>query len=258
MRAWRLLLVPPRPGSENMARDCGLMDRARATGEAVFSIYGWEAPTLSLGRNQAARGMYDRSEMEKRGIAVVRRPTGGRALLHHREITYSVAAPVRQDESLAESYREINRMLIRGLGYLGIEVRESAGVPQHAPPGTDPCFSMPAAGELVTDAGKLVGSAQIREEGAFLQHGSILIDDDQAIIPELLVERADSPASPKPATLRGALGRDVAVSEAATALFKAVADCCATRCFEISAEETSEFTGRHIARFESELWTWRR
>lgn len=257
MRAWRLLLVPPRQGAENMARDRGLMDRARETGEAVFSIYGWEAPTLSLGRNQAARGMYDRAEIARRGIDVVRRPTGGRALLHHREITYSVAAPVQPDESLAGSYGEINRMLIRGLGYLGVEVGESPGARQGSP-GTAPCFAMPAAGELVTNGGKLVGSAQVREEGAFLQHGSILIDDDQAIITELLVKPENDVVLPKPATLRGALGRDLAVAEAAQALFRAVADCCGSPCSAIPEDETAEFTARHVARFESELWTWRR
>ena len=87
------MLVPPRSGSENMARDSALMDRARATGERIFSVYSWERPTLSLGRNQTAKDRYDLREMDARGIDVVRRPTGGRALLHWREVTYSVAAP---------------------------------------------------------------------------------------------------------------------------------------------------------------------
>ena len=240
-----------------MARDTGLMDRARVTGETVFSVYGWERPTLSLGRNQAARELYARGEIDRRGIDVVRRPTGGRALLHHREITYSIAGPSAPDESLAESYSGINRILIRGLRYLGVEVSESAGVPQHAPPGATPCFSMPAAGELVTGEGKLVGSAQLREDGALLQHGSILIDDDQAMIAELLRD-SDAGTQSNPATLRGVLGRDVSLSEAAAALFEAVSECAPTPCAALAPDDLSEFTARHLPRFESELWTWRR
>ena len=77
---WRLMLAEPRGGAENMARDAGLMDRARDTGEAVLSVYSWERPTLSLGRNQTAVGKYDLDEIAKRDMDVVRRPTGGRAL----------------------------------------------------------------------------------------------------------------------------------------------------------------------------------
>jgi lipoate-protein ligase A len=258
MKGWRLLRVPPRPGAENMARDAGLMDRARLTGEAVFSVYGWSEPTLSFGRNQTARDLYDRRAIESRGIGVVRRPTGGRALLHHREITYSVASPIAPGDSLSMSYAAINKVLIRGLHHLGVEVSESSGVPQSAPPGIEPCFSLPAAGELVTAEGKLVGSAQVRADGALLQHGSILVDDDQATITDLLLKREDEGMSPRPATLRATLGREVSLDEAADALFEAVAEHFETQCDPISADEVAEFTATHMDRFGSELWTWRR
>ncbi|HMA19794.1 MAG TPA: hypothetical protein VKO87_03265, partial [Gemmatimonadaceae bacterium] len=97
-----------------MARDSALMDRARETGETVFSVYSWERPTLSLGRNQTALDKYDLAEIERRGMDVVRRPTGGRALLHWREVTYSVTARISERESLSESYERINRILLRG------------------------------------------------------------------------------------------------------------------------------------------------
>src|SRR4029078_3015436 len=94
MPVWRtgprggLMHVGPRSGAENMARDAGLMDRARSSGEVAVSIYSWSKPTLSLGRNQAALGLYDLAQIAERGIHVVRRPTGGRGLLHWREVTY--------------------------------------------------------------------------------------------------------------------------------------------------------------------------
>src|SRR5688500_20280749 len=96
---WRLLLVAPRCGAENMARDSALQTRAARTGETVFSIYSWARPTLSFGRHQPAAGHYDPEKITAASVDVVRRPTGGRAILHHREVTYSVTAPI-EDESL--------------------------------------------------------------------------------------------------------------------------------------------------------------
>ena len=89
-RRWRLLAVKPRTGAENMSRDAALMRRAGRTGEIVFSVYAWERPTLSFGRNQTARERYNPGLVAELGLDVVRRPTGGRALVHYREVTYSV------------------------------------------------------------------------------------------------------------------------------------------------------------------------
>ena len=117
---WRLMLAEPRGGAENMARDAGLMDRARETGETVFSVYSWQRPTLSLGRNQTALGKYDLESIANRGMEVVRRPTGGRALLHNQEVTYSVTAPLEGAPPLRETYSRINRILLEALARLGV------------------------------------------------------------------------------------------------------------------------------------------
>src|SRR6185437_1409260 len=116
---WRLLLAPPRTGAENMARDTALQARAARSGETVFSIYSWIRPTLSFGRNQPASGLYDLEKIRAAEIDVVRRPTGGRAILHHREVTYSVTAPI-DASSLRETYARINRILQTGLSQLGV------------------------------------------------------------------------------------------------------------------------------------------
>ena len=97
---WHLLLTPPLPGVDNMAIDDALMARARRTGEGVVRVYSWAEPTLSLGRNQWTAGVYSAERAHAVGVGVVRRATGGRALLHSREITYSVTAPAPPDESL--------------------------------------------------------------------------------------------------------------------------------------------------------------
>src|ERR1700716_2129043 len=119
---WRLLSVPPRAGAENMARDSALQARAARTGETVFSVYSWSHPTLSFGRNQPASGLYDLDKIRVAGIDVVRRPTGGRAILHNREVTYSVTAPLDDAAPLRETYSRINRILQDGLSRLGVAV----------------------------------------------------------------------------------------------------------------------------------------
>src|SRR4051812_18539212 len=103
-RLWRLIVTPAAGGAENMALDEALMDRARESREWVMRVYSWSTPTISLGRNQTAHGRYDLDRIAQLGFDVVRRPTGGRAILHHREITYSVTAPCDEAGDLRESY----------------------------------------------------------------------------------------------------------------------------------------------------------
>jgi len=249
------MLAPKRSGAENMARDAGLMDRARESGEVVFSIYSWIRPTLSLGRNQTAAGRYDLSKLASDGIDVVRRPTGGRALLHWREVTYSVTAPISEAGSLNDSYERINRILLDGLSRLGVNAMESRGGERTPRPGELPCFAKPAEGELVVDGSKLVGSAQFRESGGLLQHGSILIDDDQGLIATLL--KSDSPELASAATLSDALGRKPSVSEVAEKMFEAVRSLEDPHAASLDESETRIYTRKLLAHYENELWTWR-
>jgi lipoate-protein ligase A len=241
-----------------MARDAGLMDRARNTGEVVFSIYSWIRPTLSLGRNQTAAGRYDLSKMASDKIDVVRRPTGGRALLHWREVTYSVTAPITEAESLNESYERINRILLDGLSRLGVNAIESRGGERTPQPGELPCFAKPAEGELVVDGSKLVGSAQFREGGTLLQHGSILIDDDQGIIATLLTSDSPDLEPPSAATLSAALGRTPSVEEVAEKMFDAVRSLEDPNAVCLDESETRVYTREFLAHYENELWTWRK
>jgi lipoate-protein ligase A len=254
---WRLLLTPPLGGAENMALDEALMARARRTGEHVLRVYGWSAPTLSLGRNQRARGLYRVDELERRGIGVVRRPTGGRALLHHREITYSVTAPCAPDVGLAREYERINLFLRSALHALGVPVVAASPPSRSAVPGAAPCFAEPARGELVVDGRKLVGSAQWRDEGALLQHGSILVDDDQRSIPSLMREPVAIATSS--ATLRDAMGRAPVLPEVAEALFAAVRTHVDPHALPLEHDDELTHDAERLAsRFRDEAWTWRR
>jgi lipoate-protein ligase A len=241
-----------------MARDVALMGRARETGEIVFSVYGWTRPTLSLGRNQRANGCYDLERMREMGVDIVRRPTGGRALLHHREVTYSVTSPLDHDESFRESYERINRILLAGLRRLGVPASVADSTTPALAPTDIPCFATPARGELVSDGRKLVGSAQWRDERALLQHGSILIENDQSLIPLLSIGSDNHEAVPTPATLASALGRAPDAAEVSAVLFDVVR---ALEDADAVVLDESEVRSRMLAelpRFENELWTWRR
>lgn len=240
-----------------MALDEALMTRARRTGETVFRVYGWVTPTLSLGRHQRALGVYRLDELARRGIGVVRRPTGGRALLHHREVTYSVTAPCSADTPLLSAYEQINALLMMALAALGAPVSPARPEGRASGPTSAPCFAEPARGELTIAGRKLVGSAQWRDAGALLQHGSILIDDDQSSIPTLMIEPIAAP--PPPATLRDVLGRGPVMAEVAGALHDAV------RCTVDHDARPLELDGpllrdaeRIAERYRDDAWTWRR
>jgi lipoate-protein ligase A len=242
-----------------MARDAALLARSSNTGESVLSIYSWERPTLSFGRNQRALGQYDVARISERGMDVVRRPTGGRAILHHREITYSVTAPIRGTESLRMAYERINLVLIDGLRRLGVDAEISRGG-RAMKPGSNPCFEAPADGEIVSGGRKLVGSAQWRGEAAYLQHGSILVDDDQSDLSTLaaggISEAAVTP--PRPATLLALLGRAPDSGEVAAAMFDALREKEQSEGAGLGEDEIREAALDLVPDYLDDEWTWRR
>lgn len=258
MPPYRLLVTPPRSGPDNMALDDALMTRARETGDCLLRVYAWATPTLSFGRHQRAVGVYDPDALAARGLDVVRRPTGGRSVLHHREITYSVAAPV--DAPLRATYARINRWLLAALETLGVAAREATPARRAPIPDGAPCFETPTGGELVVDlergSAKLVGSAQWQDDGALLQHGSILVDDDQSTVASL---SAQPHVVPPPATLRAVLGRAPSPHEFADALAGAVERVEGTRPAPLPFDDRlCAATCAARARYVDPGWTWRR
>lgn len=199
----RLLIGEPLPGVRNMAVDEALMRSAGSgAGGVTLRFYRWEPGCLSFGRNQEAHGAYDPAAAADRGIDVVRRPTGGRAVYHHRELTYSVTAPAGTWGSLRESYRRINGALAAGLRELGVsatcggDASDSPGRRRATPrPTPRACFRDPLPGEVTVEGRKLVGSAQWRDRGAFLQHGSILLVDEQHVVDALRTNGGGAGAS---------------------------------------------------------------
>jgi lipoate-protein ligase A len=240
-----------------MALDDVLAQRAHECGSALVRVYGWARPTLSFGRHQRAAGHYDRELASRRGIDVVRRPTGGRAVLHDREITYCVAAPVDVFGGLRDAYGAINAMLVEALRLLGVDARIAKPSVPPPRPIAGACFEEPVAGEIVAAGRKLVGSAQWRSDGGLLQHGSILIDDDQPIANELLV--MPGPPPPPAATLRQVLGRPPVLEEFEEALAQAINGCASAAVERVVVDDA--LRAAVIARrahYRSHCWTWRR
>ncbi len=237
-------------GAENMALDHALLRRARMTGETVLRVYAWRQPTVSLGRNQAARGTYNELRAAEMGIAFVRRPTGGRAVLHWREVTYSVTAPLYG--RVGESYAATNRLLVSALRRLGVSAELALESKAALPRSDAPCFDRAVAGEVVCDGRKLVGSAQWREREATMQHGSILIDDDQWMLSELA--SCQSSSSERRVTLRELLGRGPTAAEVASALRGALDEAAEPLVLDSG---TGNAAAQLMTHYESDAWTWR-
>jgi len=242
------LISPPAPGWLNMARDQAMLDRAEGEGGLLLRLYRWDPPCLSFGRNESALRRYDRESIERLGLDVVRRPTGGRAVWHEREVTYAVAGPVNQFGSLSAAYCAIHQFLAAALRRLGAEVTLAGKTPV---PGFSPggCFSAPVGGEIMHGSRKLVGSAQLRQGDAFLQHGSILLGGTQEIVTR--VSRVLAPEGSE-ISLREAVGRTVSFDEVADAIREESGTA------PIETEWLDRAASPHGEHFRSPEWTWRR
>lgn len=244
----------PRPGWQNMAIDCALLDLVRAVGGAVLRVYRWEPWCLSFGRHEPALRRYGREAVAARGIDVVRRPTGGRAVWHARELTYAVAQPA-PGTSLRESYRAIHGMMADAVRRLGAPALLAADPPRVAGLGAGACFAQPVGGEVIVSGRKVVGSAQLREDGALLQHGSMLLEDDQRLVRELA---SDGTGPAGEVTLSRAIGRHVPFSEAAAAVRDAASAWQPGTTALDDPDRILSLARRHEERFRSDAWTWGR
>src|SRR5881628_188815 len=186
MSDWRVVFDPAANGAWNMAVDEVLLDGVAAgSAPPTLRFYTWTPACLSLGYFQPF-SVVDVDGCRGLGIDIVRRPTGGRAILHDRELTYSVALPASllgHDAGILPSYRRLSLALQAGLQRLGIDVSlaPESEAPTQAVRGPA-CFDRPSAHEILLRGRKLVGSAQVRRAGALLQHGSIVIEPRMATL----------------------------------------------------------------------------
>ena len=247
--AWRSIRTPPLPGPENMALDVALA-RCRRPGEAVLRIYGWHRPTLSFGRNQPAAERYRETVAVLFGGNAVRRPTGGREVLHDRELTFAVIVPARGFGGPRAIHRRLGEALLEAVRSLGAEADLAGGgrrVPRPEEGGA--CFGRSVENEIEAGGRKLVGSAQARLGGSVLEHGSIP-----------LAHPTVGPASLREAggSLSDALGRAVSFPSVATAVEAALIRSLGGRWRRSSPTDTERRTAASLVpRFASPAWTWR-
>jgi lipoyl(octanoyl) transferase len=190
---WLLVDTGPCPAAYNMALDEAFLLGVSRGGPPVLRFYDWSTPTISIGFNQRMEREVDLRRALDRGYEMVRRPTGGRAVLHKQEITYAVAAPVSGNllGGVTETYARISRALVDGLLRLGVPAVLEEGRPQESRTPGNPCFTSVSRFEISVNNRKLVGSAQVRKGDALLQHGSIQLHWAQEEMADLLPDLDD-------------------------------------------------------------------
>ncbi len=198
---WRILIDHKKSAAENMAIDEAIM-MSNISGKSIPTIrfYDWNLPTVSLGFNQQIKKEIDLDLVKENGFEFVRRPTGGRAVLHIEEVTYAVISPLEEklNGSITDSYSQISLALATGLNLMGVNVEFEKGdlSSSHQREFANPCFTSSSKYELKYENKKIVGSAQVRKENVLLQHGSILMNQNQEaiskIIPNLTVDKRNT------------------------------------------------------------------
>lgn len=251
MKTWRLVHSGHLSGAANMAIDEAILHSVAQGGRPTLRFYGWEPAAISLGVFQDCEKEIDLVTCKSLGIDVVRRPTGGRAVLHDVEVTYSLILPEDSGivpKGITESYRAVSEGMVRGLASLGLDARmvalrrrgEGATESPKAPASgrytitveapekkssSAACFDAPSWYEVTVDGKKIVGSAQMRRLGVLLQHGSIPLELDVEKLFACLKfpsresrKRAKAAFAAKATSIREALGRNVSFLEASEAI----------------------------------------
>jgi len=265
MRQWRLIYDNPMIGSHNMAVDEAIM-KSVADGDSkpTLRLYAWHPLCLSIGYGQRIREA-DLERISTNGWGIVRRPTGGKAILHGNELTYSVSLPKDHDLAqgdVVESYRRISEALMKALQFLGLSPQSEKQAKGNS--GLGPvCFEVPSHYEITSNGKKLIGSAQVRRRDGILQHGTLPLHGDISQICDALVypseqerQEAKQNVAERATTLESVLGEIISWDDAANFLARGFADT-----FDIDFE-IGELTEAEIdlvnhfldERYHNEMW----
>jgi lipoyl(octanoyl) transferase len=267
--SWRLIRTAPAPGAWNMALDEAILETmSHENAIATLRLYAWDPPTLSLGYAQPISDI-DFEALQQHGWHLVRRPTGGRAILHTDELTYSVIAPLNDPHAsgnVLESYRTLSQALLKALQDLGLPARADRKyeLPEGAKPNGAVCFEVPSNYEITVNEKKLVGSAQARRLEGILQHGTLPLFGDLTRITRVLSfpsgelrERAARRLSEHATTVEEILKRKVAWEEAALAFQKGFQEALNLEFIEAepSAFELKETERLVREKYANDIWT---
>jgi len=267
---WRLLVTPPLDGATNMAIDEAMLQTlADGNGVPTIRFFQWKPACLTLGYNQHWAEI-DTATLTGRGYTWTRRPTGGKAILHTDEATYSMIIP--QDDpriqgGVVESYRILSLGLLRGLHNLGIRAeqasREEATEKRQAASGGGPvCFDTPSVYEITVNGKKLIGSAQLRRRKIVLQHGTLpLVGNLNRIIDVLDFPPAERAAQhallpSRATTVEQVLGQVVSFEQAITALKAGLAEQLNLTLAEMPLTDQEQQLAQHLRaeQYANEAW----
>lgn len=269
---WRFIDTGNRSPAFNMALDEALLHwQSEGKIPPVIRFYGWDPPTLSIGYFQKVEKEIDMEAVKKLGVGFVRRPTGGRSVLHEHELTYSVIVSEehpKMPKTVTEAYRVISEGIVKGFHQLGLdayfavpkteEEREALKAPHSAV-----CFDAPSWYELVVEGRKVVGSAQTRQKGVILQHGSILLDIDEDKLfslfkfpNERVRERMQKAFKNKAVAINDISPRRITLEEAKAAFQKGFAAALDIQLepYQLSEAELEEVQRIAKERYESDEW----
>lgn len=261
---WRLIISPPADGATHMALDYAMATYVgQGLAPPTLRFYRWQPACLSLGYFQRINESVNLAACRAAGIDLVRRPTGGRAILHAAEVTYALAVPSDYPGfggRVLETYRTISSALLAGLHSLGVAAQWSAG---EQGPHSAACFDTPGDYEITVAGRKLIGSAQTRTRRTILQHGSLLLSVDVPLLHQILRLPADLSASAlaqRMISLDEALGRTVSFDEAAAALRSGFAQTLGIAYVqdEPSAAEWTLVEHERQRRYANDAWTFKR
>jgi lipoyl(octanoyl) transferase len=247
-------------GSRNMAVDAVLLDSVATGAPPAVRFYRWAPACLSLGRNQVAIGVYDRTRVAAQGLDVVRRPTGGLAVLHDLELTYAIVAPAALLGGPRSAYRDIHLAIAAGLATLGIKagLAEAGASISDRGFGAAPCFASPAGGEVIVGKRKLVGSAQRYERRTLLQHGSILVEGRQDRVGALRTV-PDTTAVDASITVAELLGSAPPWHRLVSELARGIEQVLGVCLHPVPLDEAEQTLAARLEEtYRDDAWTWRR
>lgn len=243
--------LEPRPAWQQMAIDHALLDRAERDGTTVMRVYCWEEASVSFGANEAATQSWDRDRLEREQVPCVRRPTGGRAVWHAPDdLTYAITGPLADFGGLKEAYEQIHAQFATRLTGMGLAA--TLAPPPASLPGLEAgaCFDVAVGGEIVHGDRKVIGSAQVVQGTALLQHGAVARADRLAPLERFRLRNRGEPppiASPNLPP----------VIILASALLRDWLDDGAEHAPDELTAWVEEATVKHL-RYRSPAWTWRR
>ncbi len=266
---WRLLDTGLADGATNMAVDEAIMIAvAEGHSPPTLRFYGWQPPCVSVGYAQSLRAEVDLEACRRKGYDVVRRPTGGRAVLHIDELTYSVVAPRTEPRVMGDiltSYRRLSLGLIAGLRLLGCEAVQADRQDGRHEGGSAACFEVPSHYEVTALGRKLIGSAQVRRRDVVLQHGALPLCGDVSRLAEVLAlpepegERLRARLRRRAVALDEALGKEVPFEHVAAALAEGFARTLNLTLRPGKLSETElEIAERLRTRYAGAEWTFAR